>query len=172
MKTIVYTGLAALALCVTAAFYACSPKESPVQSDFDFAGSQLRIALQTADSIRSAQGKTLAELPSPRNIEPDGSMPVGRPDRLVQRLFPRRTVVHVRIHRRRFLETAGRSLYRSPRKPANEPGYARYRLYDVLQLRQRGASRAERPLQRGAARKRPLARFALQSHHRLHSLVG
>ena len=57
MKTIVYTGLAALALCVTAAFYACSPKESPVQSDFDFAGSQLRIALQTADSIRSAQGK-------------------------------------------------------------------------------------------------------------------
>ena len=68
MKTIVNTGLAALALCVTDAFYACSPKESPVQSDFDFAGSQLRSALQTADSIRSAQGKTLAELPSPRNI--------------------------------------------------------------------------------------------------------
>ena len=88
MKTIVYTGLAALALCVTAAFYACSPKESPVQSDFDFAGSQLRIALQTADSIRSAQGKTLAELPSPRNIEPDGSMRLVDPTDWCSGFFP------------------------------------------------------------------------------------
>ncbi len=88
MRTIVYAGLFAFTLCVTATFPSCSPKQSLIQSDFDFADRQLRLALQTADSIRTAQGKTLVELPSPRNIEPDGSVRLVDPADWCSGFFP------------------------------------------------------------------------------------
>ena len=139
MKTIVYTGLAALAPLCNRRFLRLFPKREPRPIRFRFC--RLATAHCTADGrqypLRTGQNARRTPLAAQHRTRRFDA--VGRPDRLVQRLFPRRTVVHVRIHRRRFLETAGRSLYRSPRKPANEPGYARYRLYDVLQLRQRGS---------------------------------
>ena len=73
MKHTFHLLLASVALS-SLALVSCTPKTSVVASDFAFADGQLRIALQCADSIRTAQGKTLVELPSPRNIEPDNSM--------------------------------------------------------------------------------------------------
>lgn len=45
-----------------------------VQSNFAFADSQLRVALDEAPRVREKKGKTVAQLPSPRNIQPDGSL--------------------------------------------------------------------------------------------------
>ena len=73
MKHSVHLLLASVAMS-SLALVSCSPKTSVVESDFAFADSQLRLAIQCADSTRAAQNKTLVELPSPRNIEPDSSM--------------------------------------------------------------------------------------------------
>ena len=73
MKHSVHLLLASVAMS-SLALVSCSPKTSVVESDFAFADSQLRLAIQCADSTRTAQNKTLVELPSPRNIEPDSSM--------------------------------------------------------------------------------------------------
>lgn len=57
-------------------FSACGKTQptNMVQENFAFADSQLRITLAEADRIRQQAGKTISELPSPRNIEADGSL--------------------------------------------------------------------------------------------------
>ena len=47
--------------------------ESLIEENFSFAGQQLRHALTEVDKVRDSLGKTRHELPSPRNIEADGS---------------------------------------------------------------------------------------------------
>lgn len=48
-----------------------------ISSNFEFANQQLRLTLSEADRIRTAEGKTIYELVSPRSIKPDGSMFIG-----------------------------------------------------------------------------------------------
>ena len=45
-----------------------------VSQDFSFADKQLRYALTEVENVRNSLGKTPEELPSPRNIQADGSL--------------------------------------------------------------------------------------------------
>lgn len=50
------------------------PEADIVKDNFDFAQKQLRFAFEEVERVRAELGKTPEELPSPRNIEADGSL--------------------------------------------------------------------------------------------------
>ncbi len=58
-------------LCILSA---CSEKDNLVKSSYEFADKQLRVLLDESDKALQTTGKTAAETPCPRNIEPDGSL--------------------------------------------------------------------------------------------------
>lgn len=80
----------ALAAALGAALLAgcCEKKQSFVEENFAFAAEQLRFALTETEAARAAAGKTAAELPSPRNIQDDGSLRVVRAKDWCSGFFP------------------------------------------------------------------------------------
>lgn len=67
------------------------PKEAAdniVATNYRFADTQLRLALDRTDKVRAALGKTPEELPSPRNIQPDGSLRLVHPKDWCSGFFP------------------------------------------------------------------------------------
>lgn len=59
-----------------------------VSQDFAFADKQLRYALTETESVRNSLGKTPEELPSPRNIQSDGSLRLVRARDWCSGFFP------------------------------------------------------------------------------------
>lgn len=65
-----------------------SPKENIVQNNFEFSGEQLKFAFGEIEKVRTQLGKTPEELPSPRNIEADGSLRLVRARDWCSGFFP------------------------------------------------------------------------------------
>lgn len=65
-----------IATTLFVSLFSCeTPKEDKIiEENFTFAKSQLKIALDESQIVRDSLNKTPAELPSPRNIQPDGSL--------------------------------------------------------------------------------------------------
>ena len=59
-----------------------------VSQDFAFADQQLRYALTETENVRISLGKTPEELPSPRNIQSDGSLRLVRARDWCSGFFP------------------------------------------------------------------------------------
>lgn len=77
-------------LSISLAFLSCKSDQPGdlVQSNFNFADQQLRFALTEADQVRNSLGKTPEELPSPRNIEADGTLRLVRARDWCSGFFP------------------------------------------------------------------------------------
>ena len=62
-------------ICVCLMALSCTGERAGdlVSQDFAFADQQLRYALTETENVRISLGKTPEELPSPRNIQSDGS---------------------------------------------------------------------------------------------------
>lgn len=63
-------------------------EDNLVAEAFALADKQLRVALEDAEAVRAAKGKTLEELPSPRNLQPDGSLNLVRASDWCSGFFP------------------------------------------------------------------------------------
>lgn len=63
-------------------------KEDIVSDNFEFFNEQLRFAFQEIEHVRTQLGKTPEELPSPRNIEADGSLRLVRARDWCSGFFP------------------------------------------------------------------------------------
>lgn len=63
-------------ICVGLMALSCTGERAGdlVCQDFAFADQQLRYALTETENVRISLGKTPEELPSPRNIQSDGSL--------------------------------------------------------------------------------------------------
>ena len=63
-------------ICVGLMALSCTGERAGdlVSQDFAFADQQLRYALTETENVRISLGKTPEELPSPRNIQSDGSL--------------------------------------------------------------------------------------------------
>ncbi len=81
-----------LALCIgigTMLLSGCGEKNKGLVADnYDFADQQLRFALTEIDAARTASGKEALDLPSPRNIQPDGSLRIVRAKDWCSGFFP------------------------------------------------------------------------------------
>lgn len=71
-------------------FGACAENKSGdiVKENFDFAQEQLKFAFAEVEKVRAELGKTPEELPSPRNIQEDGSLRVVRARDWCSGFFP------------------------------------------------------------------------------------
>lgn len=69
MKNLLY-------VCISLLLFSCIEDDgnSLIDKNFNFADKQLRYALNEITKVRDSLGKTSDELPSPRNIQPDGSL--------------------------------------------------------------------------------------------------
>ena len=77
-------------ICVGLMALSCTGERAGdwVSQDFAFADKQLRYALTETESVRNSLGKTPEELPSPRNIQSDGSLRLVRARDWCSGFFP------------------------------------------------------------------------------------
>ena len=77
-------------ICLGLIVISCTKKETGdlVSRDFSFAEKQLRYALTEVENVQNLLGKTPQELPSPRNIQPDGSLRLVRARDWCSGFFP------------------------------------------------------------------------------------
>ena len=77
-------------ICLGVIVISCAKKETGdlVSRDFSFAEKQLRYALTEVEIVQNLLGKTPEELPSPRNIQPDGSLRLVRARDWCSGFFP------------------------------------------------------------------------------------
>lgn len=77
-------------ICLGLILISCTKKETGdlVSRDFSFAEKQLRYALTEVENVQNLLGKTPQELPSPRNIQPDGSLRLVRARDWCSGFFP------------------------------------------------------------------------------------
>lgn len=77
-------------ICVGLMALSCTGERAGdlINQDFAFAGQQLRYALTETENVRNSLGKTPEELPSPRNIQSDGSLRLVRARDWCSGFFP------------------------------------------------------------------------------------
>lgn len=77
-------------ICVGLMALSCTGERAGdlVSQDFAFADQQLRYALTETENVRISLGKTPEELPSPRNIQSDGSLRLVRARDWCSGFFP------------------------------------------------------------------------------------